>query len=100
MASFVCSLTRSRRLLYSLLVLVSASWAAAGSAQTLPTLRVMQWNIHNARGSDGVCNPDRIANSIVVQNPHVVSLNEVKAFAGECSWTFDMSQQPTVAASV
>jgi len=57
------------------------------------TLRVMQWNIQNARGSDGVCNPDRVAKAIVAQNPQVVSMNEVKAFAGECSWDFDMSQR-------
>ena len=82
----------SRHVLYVLIVGVLASWAPVGSAQTLPSLRVMQWNIHNARGTDGLCNPDRIANSIVAQNPDVVSLNEVKAFAGECSWTFDMSQ--------
>jgi endonuclease/exonuclease/phosphatase family metal-dependent hydrolase len=55
------------------------------------TLRVMQWNIKNARGSDGVCNPDRIASTIVAQQAQVVSLNEVKSFAGECAWTFDMS---------
>ena len=93
MARFACSPTRSRHVLYSLIVGVLASWAPVGAAQTLPSLRVMQWNIHNARGTDGLCNADRIANNIVVQNPDVVSLNEVKAFAGECSWTFDMSQQ-------
>jgi endonuclease/exonuclease/phosphatase family metal-dependent hydrolase len=54
------------------------------------TLRVMQWNIHNTKGSDGACNPDRVANTIVKQNPQVVSLNEVKFFAGACSFTFDM----------
>jgi endonuclease/exonuclease/phosphatase family metal-dependent hydrolase len=53
----------------------------------------MQWNIKNTKGSDGICNPDRIANTIVAQAPHVVSLNEVKAYAGECSWTFDMSER-------
>lgn len=73
-------------------VLASCALAAGGSAQTPITLRVMQWNIHNSRGSDGLCNPDRIANVIVAHTPHVVSLNEVKAYAGECSWTFDMSQ--------
>jgi endonuclease/exonuclease/phosphatase family metal-dependent hydrolase len=57
------------------------------------TLRVMQWNIHNAKGSDGVCSPDRIANTIVAQKAHVVGLNEVKKFAGECSWTFDMGEK-------
>ena len=45
------------------------------------------------RGTDGVCNPDRIANTIVAQNAQVVSMNEVKSFAGECSWEFDMSQR-------
>lgn len=95
MARSVCSPARTPRFLHRLAagVLASCSLVAAGAAQTPTTLRVMQWNIFNSRGSDGLCNPDRIANSIVVQNPHVVSLNEVKAFAGECSWTFDMSQR-------
>ena len=65
----------------------------SSSSTTTSTLRVMQWNIQNARGSDGVCNPDRIARAIVAQDPHVVSMNEVKSFAGECSWDFDMSQR-------
>ena len=87
------SLTPSRRFFLWLAgaALASCVLAARGSAQTLTTLRVMQWNIHNTRGSDGICNPDRIANHIVAQTPHVVSLNEVKALAGECSWNFDMS---------
>jgi endonuclease/exonuclease/phosphatase family metal-dependent hydrolase len=53
----------------------------------------MQWNIKNAKGSDGRCNPDRIANTIVAQRADVVSLNEVKFFAGECAWTFDMGEK-------
>ena len=73
-------------------VLASCLCAGGGAAQTTPdTLRVMQWNIHNTLGTDGVCNPDRTANTIVAQNPQVVSLNEVKYFAGACSWDFDMS---------
>jgi endonuclease/exonuclease/phosphatase family metal-dependent hydrolase len=89
----VYPLTRTRQSLLWLCgaALASCVLAAGGAAQTLTTLRVMQWNIHNARGSDGLCNPDRIANHIVAQTPDVVSLNEVKAFAGECSWNFDMS---------
>jgi len=85
---------RARRALLRLTVgvLASCALAAGGSAQPLTTLRVMQWNIQNSRGSDGLCNADRIANTIVAQTAHVVSLNEVKAYAGECSWTFDMSQ--------
>jgi len=50
----------------------------------------MQWNIHKTKGSDGVCNPDRIANQIVRQNPQVVSLNEVNFYSGSCAYTFDM----------
>jgi endonuclease/exonuclease/phosphatase family metal-dependent hydrolase len=57
------------------------------------TLRVMQWNIHNSQGRDGVCSPDRIANTIVAQKAHVVGLNEVKTFAGACAYTFDMGQK-------
>jgi endonuclease/exonuclease/phosphatase family metal-dependent hydrolase len=50
----------------------------------------MHWNIHKTKGSDGVCNPDRIATKIAAQKPDVVSLNEVNFFSGECAWTFDM----------
>jgi endonuclease/exonuclease/phosphatase family metal-dependent hydrolase len=57
------------------------------------TLRVMQWNIHKTEGSDGVCNPDRIATRIVAQNPDVVSINEVNFFSGSCAWTFDMGEK-------
>ena len=53
----------------------------------------MQWNMHKTKGSDGVCNPDRIANTIVAQNVDVVSLNEVNFFSGDCAWTFDMSER-------
>jgi endonuclease/exonuclease/phosphatase family metal-dependent hydrolase len=68
----------------------TAPTPSTSTSSTGTTLRVMQWNIRNAQGSDSVCNPDRIANVIVRQNVHVVSLNEVKYFAGECAWTFDM----------
>jgi endonuclease/exonuclease/phosphatase family metal-dependent hydrolase len=50
----------------------------------------MQWNIHKTMGSDGACNPDRVANAIVKQNPQVVSLNEVNFYSGSCAYTFDM----------
>jgi endonuclease/exonuclease/phosphatase family metal-dependent hydrolase len=88
-------ITRPSRFLHRLIagVLASCVFAAAGSAQTPDVLRVMQWNIHNTLGTDGVCNPDRTANTVVAQNPHVVSLNEVKYFAGACSFTFDMSER-------
>ena len=50
----------------------------------------MQWNVHKTRGSDGVCNPDRITTQIVKQNPDIVSLNEVNFYSGYCAWDFDM----------
>lgn len=69
----------------------SASPLPPAAAESTGTpLRVMQWNIHNTKGTDGVCDPDRVANIIVKQNPQVVSLNEVKYYAGACSYAFDM----------
>jgi len=80
--------------------LVITYGAATTTTSTPPTststgtaLRLMQWNVHKTMGSDGVCNPDRIANAIVAQNPHVVSLNEVNFYSGTCAWTFDMGQK-------
>jgi endonuclease/exonuclease/phosphatase family metal-dependent hydrolase len=55
------------------------------------TLRVMQWNIKKTKGSDGQCNPDRIADVIAAQSPDVVSLNEVNFYSGTCAWSFDMA---------
>jgi endonuclease/exonuclease/phosphatase family metal-dependent hydrolase len=63
----------------------------ASTSSTGATLRVMQWNIHKGEGSDGRCSADRIASTIAAQNVHVASLNEVKYFAGACSWNFDMA---------
>jgi endonuclease/exonuclease/phosphatase family metal-dependent hydrolase len=76
------------------------TYGTSTSTPTLPkppstgtTLRVMHWNIHKTKGSDGVCNPDRIVNTIAAQNVHVVSLNEVNFFAGACAWNFDMGEK-------
>lgn len=55
------------------------------------TIRVMQYNIHKTMGSDGVCNPDRITDTIIAQNVQVVSLNEVNFYSGTCAYNFDMS---------
>src|SRR5205823_3504102 len=63
------------------------------TSTTGTTLRVMQWNVQKTKGSDGVCNPDRIANAIVAQKPDVVSLNEVNFYSGVCAWTFDMGEK-------
>jgi endonuclease/exonuclease/phosphatase family metal-dependent hydrolase len=63
------------------------------TVSTGTTLRVMQWNVHKTKGTDGRCNPDRIASMIVKQNVQVVSINEVNFFSGECAWTFDMGEK-------
>ena len=47
-------------------------------AQTPPTLKVMDWNIHHGVDTSGVNNLERVADSIVSVNPQVVSLNEVE----------------------
>jgi endonuclease/exonuclease/phosphatase family metal-dependent hydrolase len=60
---------------------------------TSATLRVMQWNVQKTRGSDGRCDPDRIAKTIAAQNVDVVSLNEVNFFSGACAWTFHMGEK-------
>jgi endonuclease/exonuclease/phosphatase family metal-dependent hydrolase len=47
-------------------------------AQTAPTLKVMDWNIHHGLDTSGANNLDRVVTWIVNINPHVVSLNEVE----------------------
>lgn len=64
-----------------------------GPSTSGSTLRVMQWNVKKTKGSDGQCNPGRIADVIAAQNPDVVSLNEVNFFSGECAWAFDMADR-------
>lgn len=45
---------------------------------TTAPLTVLHWNTHHGGiGTDGVYNPDRLANWIVRMNPDIVSLNEV-----------------------
>ena len=62
----------------------------AAPAPTGTTLRVMQWNIHKTKRSDGVCDPNRTADVIVAQDVQVAAVNEVNFFSGECAWDFDM----------
>jgi endonuclease/exonuclease/phosphatase family metal-dependent hydrolase len=78
------------------------TYTTSGSAQAAPpppapgsgtALKVMTWNVHKTKGSDGACNPDRIANTIVSLGAHVVSLNEVNYFSGVCAWNFDMGER-------
>ena len=68
----------------------STAAPASGGGGGGSTLRVMQWNVKKTKGTDGACNPGRIADKIAEQNPDVVSLNEVNFFSGECAWSFDM----------
>jgi len=57
------------------------------------TLKVMQWNIHKTKGTDGVCNADRTVNTILSFHPDVVSMNEVDYFSGACGWNLDQGEQ-------
>lgn len=57
------------------------------------TLRVMQWNMHKTKNSNGVCDPNFTTDTIIAQNPQVVSLNEVNFYSGTCAWDFDMSER-------
>jgi endonuclease/exonuclease/phosphatase family metal-dependent hydrolase len=58
-------------------LVVSYGALSQASTATSTTLKVMQWNIHETKGSDGRCDPLRIATTIVKFSPDVVSLNEV-----------------------
>jgi endonuclease/exonuclease/phosphatase family metal-dependent hydrolase len=71
----------------------SSSTSTQSSSSSGTSLRVMQWNIHKSKGSDGVCDLDRTANAIVAQNPDVVSVNELNFYAGTCAYWFDMSER-------
>jgi endonuclease/exonuclease/phosphatase family metal-dependent hydrolase len=102
MASFVCAPTPSRRLLYRLAVgvlagcvfaLTSGPTTITAAAPSGPTLRIMQWNIHKTKDSTGACNPNFTVDTIVAQNPQVVSMNEINFFSGVCAFTFDMGLQ-------
>jgi endonuclease/exonuclease/phosphatase family metal-dependent hydrolase len=77
------------RLVITYTTSTTSSPTPTSAAPTGTTLRVMQWNIHKTKTSTG-CDPNRTADMIVAQNPHVVSMNEVNFYSGECAWTFDM----------
>ncbi len=63
---------------------------APAATPTGTTLRVMQWNAHKTKNTSGWCDPNGTANIIVAHDPHVVSLNEINFYSGECAWDFDM----------
>jgi endonuclease/exonuclease/phosphatase family metal-dependent hydrolase len=67
----------------------SNSTSTNNTSTTGATLRVMQWNIHKTMGTDGKCNPDRIASWIVKLAPQIVSMNEVSYYSGTCSYYAD-----------
>ena len=54
---------------------------APAPAPSGSTLKVLDWNIHRAWGTDGKYSVERIANWIVKLNPHLVSLNEVERYS-------------------
>jgi endonuclease/exonuclease/phosphatase family metal-dependent hydrolase len=77
----------SRRLIEHVCALVAATClllsgafvrAVPLQAQTVATLKVMDWNIQHGLDMSSANNLDRVVNWIVDVNPHVVSLNEVE----------------------
>jgi len=56
------------------------------------TLRVMQWNIHKTKNSNGACDPNFTIATIAKMKPDVVSLNELNYFSGVCGWNEDMAE--------
>jgi endonuclease/exonuclease/phosphatase family metal-dependent hydrolase len=63
------------------------------SSSSGTTLRVMQWNIHKTKNSNGVCDPNFTIATIAKMTPDVVSLNELNYFSGVCGWDFDMTER-------
>jgi len=57
------------------------------------TLRVIQWNIHKTKNSNGVCDPNFTIDTIAKMKPDVISLNELNYFSGVCGWGFDMTER-------
>jgi endonuclease/exonuclease/phosphatase family metal-dependent hydrolase len=55
----------------------STQASAPVSSTSGTTLRVMQYNIHHTKGSDGKINPDRLATAVAKHSPDVISMNEV-----------------------
>lgn len=64
------------RSIFALLFTTTALVSLAGCAKT-HTLRVMTYNIHHGRGTDGVIDLERIANVISEHRPDMVALQEV-----------------------
>lgn len=59
----------------------SPSPSPSGSSGTSTPLRILEWNIHHGGiGTDGVYDPNRIADWIAKENPDVVSLVEVESW--------------------
>lgn len=59
----------------------ATSTSTSSTTTTGKILRVLHWNIQkNGWGTDGVYDPNRIANWVVKMNPDVVSFNEIESF--------------------
>ena len=73
------------------LVITQGSTSTTTSTSTPPeetttsssTLSVLQWNSHHGGyGTDGVYDPNRLADWIVKMNPDIISLNEIEYYTG------------------
>lgn len=64
----------------ALVVAYGATTALPSPAPSGATLKVLQYNVHHGGiGTDGVYDPNRVANWIVKMNPDIVSLVEVES---------------------
>jgi len=87
--------TRAANTAYRPRLVISYGSATQTVASGGTTIKVMQWNIHETKGSDGKCDPARIATAIAKYAPDVVSLNETPYYNA----TYVNSDVPALLAS-
>jgi len=65
----------------SLTVVYTSGTTTSPSTGTGTSLRVLQWNIAQGRGTDGQSNIDRVVNWVVQMRPDLISFNEVLKYS-------------------
>ncbi|MDT0341468.1 endonuclease/exonuclease/phosphatase family protein [Streptomyces litchfieldiae] len=86
-----------RGLIAAVLVTAAAAAAAPAAGATATGVRVLDWNIQGATGTDGVTDIDRVGDLIAQQNPDVVTLQEVHnnaAIGAENQWQVLLDRFP------
>ena len=66
--------------------------AIAASAHSQDHLKLMSYNIHNAKGMDNVCNIQRIANVINNEAPDVVAVQELDSMTTRSKQTYVLAE--------